>query len=808
MSLSPRTNQMMMQQPGMAPDENQLFEQGFTQAAEGMLMNKIPEIADQIVSFKVIKSDIETGSAVGAFILDMTGDSIFIPVVLLENELKPIEVMYVRNSGSFLPLTPEWIHEANKNHVEPMGEGVQRPDTLMSDVDISRLVRPPYEGRFSFASAKSPLSLVDFLNSAASNQSKVKLASVFEQNPDLLRAAVTIYGDTLIAAMQPKQTKVASDKDLPVYIATRASPKEEVRARFGANAAFAMHKIANQGYAILDNRTATKVAVDVEHELRMQEIKDSGAYELMKTDGKLVKALVIQTPIDVFNSRNCTPAYGKPVNTGVRKVINKSWRGVENYDENVFDASSSMVLTDDGYCGKVHKQLIGRILTEDELGDVSKLRSVFEDEVSAPKKGWGVFVRRRGMAYEATCPMYIHSVSTGSDGVRRIMYDRHEPDKLSKGATYTMVTDPDANVRSLRVPAQASIRYIPSEFTWIPCDSNRWKLEGELVYDPNVCTSMIHKALVKTGSERLTVHSKGDGFLYTPGDNEGRGKVATLVKLVYRHGLSEGDASRVIKVAQDNGRCSVFTVAPRQMFKLAMSGAMPPAQQGQQQPVPQQPPAPQAPVDPNAMPQDPAAMGQMDPNAMMPAEPMPSPTDIAIQEVKEKVMREFEAQQALMEQHMQSLQTQLEALEAVGARTEEVAQGVPKEESAALVAEGPAASEQEVGPEMMQDASQMYDPAMFDTAAITSLAESATLTDAVATYLPTLMKGLDHIGRILMTFWMKGPDLRGELGDEKFNAVEDKLRNLFKSLGDLLLDIQQNALVVRPGDDLVTELTE
>ena len=234
MPLSPRTHQMMMQQQEtMGPEEGQLFEQGFAQAAEGMLMNKIPEIADRVVTFKIIKSDIESGSAVGAFIVEMTSDSIFIPVVLLENELKPIEVMYVRNSGSFLPLTMEWVAEAEKNQVEPMGEGVQRPDTLMSDVDISRLVRPPYEGRFSFASAKSPLSLVDFLNEAATNKSKVKLASTLTDNPDLLRAAVTIYGDTLLTALQPVATKEAAAALLPVYIATRASPASEVKERFG-----------------------------------------------------------------------------------------------------------------------------------------------------------------------------------------------------------------------------------------------------------------------------------------------------------------------------------------------------------------------------------------------------------------------------------------------------------------------------------------------------------------------------------------------------------------------------------------------
>ena len=345
---------------------------------------------------------------------------------------------------------------------------------------------------------------------------------------------------------------------------------------------------------------------------------------------------------------------------------------------------------------------------------------------------------------------------------------------------------------------------MPPDFKFVPCSDNNYETRDKFIKDPSVASSMLLEGLIKVGGVFFSVSKKSDGLYYTSDDPVGRSKVATILKLVYKQDLREKAASALLNDVDENHRVKTLLIDPLTKFKLAaaqidprmaqMQPGQPPPQQGQQPPQPGQQPAPGE--DPAMM--DPA---MMDPSMQM-APPMPSPVDMAIQEVHEKLTALHEEKQKAVQQQIESLQTQLQALEAVGARTQEIEQGIAKEESPAFQQIEP------MDPSMMQQSSEVSDPAVFDTSMISSLANSATLSDAVIAYVPTLMKSLDHLGRILLTYWIKGPDLKQELGDEKYHGLEDKIRNIFKGVGDLILNVHQNALMVRKTDEFSTQANE
>lgn len=104
-------------------------------------------------------------------------------------------------------------------------------------------------------------------------------------------------------------------------------------------------------------------------------------------------------------------------------------------------------------------------------------------------------------------------------------------------------------------------------------------------------------------------------------------------------------------------------------------------------------------------------------------------------------------------------------------------------------------------PGLMQQAAGLNDPSMFDAAAIGSLAEHSSLKDLVSSYVPTLEKSIDHLGRILLTLWIKGAELREEMGEENYTNVEDRVRNVFRGLGDVVLRLNQNTQVLMEGGD-------
>jgi hypothetical protein len=108
---------------------------------------------------------------------------------------------------------------------------------------------------------------------------------------------------------------------------------------------------------------------------------------------------------------------------------------------------------------------------------------------------------------------------------------------------------------------------------------------------------------------------------------------------------------------------------------------------------------------------------------------------------------------------------------------------------------------QQVNPQFIEQAGQLNDAGTFDAAALSSMAQTPSLKEMVAGYLPNLEKSLDNLGRVLLTLWMDEMRIKGDIGDDAFISLEDNLRSTFRGMGDLILKINQNTLVLRDQND-------
>lgn len=149
-ALSP-TIDAMGQMPS-PEDEKRLFEDKMGQMAYQVFSSQHPDLVESIVTFKVLNSDIDGGRGMGAFILDHAGQMLYVPVVVSDNQLKPFDMVYIKDADRFVPLSPEWLEAADSVSLDAMGEGEDLPDTVATDVDIRNVVVPPTTGRYSYAS--------------------------------------------------------------------------------------------------------------------------------------------------------------------------------------------------------------------------------------------------------------------------------------------------------------------------------------------------------------------------------------------------------------------------------------------------------------------------------------------------------------------------------------------------------------------------------------------------------------------------------------------------------------------------------
>jgi len=101
-----------------------------------------------------------------------------------------------------------------------------------------------------------------------------------------------------------------------------------------------------------------------------------------------------------------------------------------------------------------------------------------------------------------------------------------------------------------------------------------------------------------------------------------------------------------------------------------------------------------------------------------------------------------------------------------------------------------------INPQFQGDPNLLQDPEIMQMAHLDVLLRSPTLRDVIAEYEDTLIKALDHLGRILFTLYVKSPELKEEIGNLQFRAIETGVRNLFRSMGDTILDLHQNTAIL------------
>jgi len=126
-------------------------------------------------------------------------------------------------------------------------------------------------------------------------------------------------------------------------------------------------------------------------------------------------------------------------------------------------------------------------------------------------------------------------------------------------------------------------------------------------------------------------------------------------------------------------------------------------------------------------------------------------------------------------------------------------QDMPQTMGATMNTESPSASEiqNQVNPQFLEQAAGLEDQDSFDAAAIASMSQNPSFRDMVIDYVPTLERSLDNLGRIMLTMWMQEGELKQQLGDEDYSKLEDNIRAVFEGLGELILQMNRNAIVMQ-----------
>jgi hypothetical protein len=704
-AMSPRTQQLQAGMTQGPAQESALFEQGMSEMAYNLLSSRMPDVMQDVVTFKVLDIDIDKGTGVGAFIVLREGSPIYIPVVMVDNAIKPLEVFFHKGMNVFLPLNKGWLDEIGKNALASLGQGIKTPETLYTDVDIRNVVVPPITGRFSYASwvpralydlervfssdrlektASAPSFMLPALLAAAPNALKVAYTKLLEKNPRLMKQAAATYGvSTLATSLRPRLEKTAAKQHHggALWIADADNTPTDFKRIFGDKAGEAYTGVRKKGFAAKDERLNRNMAVQEQPYERWTEPNQPGCYTLYASDGKERHAFVMPDPIDLFDEgtrygrRPSVPghnplvdnSYYAPKQHGSIKVYPQGRPNEADYAiRRGYDAKPYLAVFDNGDYIEPTK-LVGRDDVADDVAGALHKR-LFVDVSGSPKVGKGFFVRQKGTTFQATTPIEIKSMSTGTDGVRRIRATQG-----SYGPEKTISTDPAHPYNTIWMPKGADIVYLPADFIWVPLKERlNEKSWFQSALDLQACVSSMLSAV---GAKKVAIKDAG-AKQFSINGMAPMGFVPALKKLAHACGISVDDAEALLVKAAADRSATAWIATGEQLARMQVrldKLAADDDKKSDSKPKKKAPPSDGG-ADAGAPPEGDPSMG--DPNlgqdaamAAMgppPAPPPPAPLDLAAMEMDQHIQQEM---QKLVEKQ-QTIQTLLQ-------RSSEIAGGAP-----------------------------------------------------------------------------------------------------------------------------------
>lgn len=96
--------------------------------------------------------------------------------------------------------------------------------------------------------------------------------------------------------------------------------------------------------------------------------------------------------------------------------------------------------------------------------------------------------------------------------------------------------------------------------------------------------------------------------------------------------------------------------------------------------------------------------------------------------------------------------------------------------------------------QLAEEAAKAGQRHVFDQAAIGGLVKVYDTANIVDSYIPDFMDTIDRLGRVLFLFYWKHEDFNQRYGSDDVVQMEDRLRNVFKQLGELALELKEKSV--------------
>jgi hypothetical protein len=127
-----------------APDRTQM-EQDFARLAYMFVQDRAAGLIKYLLGFEVVNRDEDGSKAVGIFGFKVGNEYYYVPAFFLNNQIKGVDMIYSKRTNMFMPLQEDWINFiVNKQTIElGQGENVQDIQRYFESPNFNFIATPP-----------------------------------------------------------------------------------------------------------------------------------------------------------------------------------------------------------------------------------------------------------------------------------------------------------------------------------------------------------------------------------------------------------------------------------------------------------------------------------------------------------------------------------------------------------------------------------------------------------------------------------------------------------------------------------------
>jgi hypothetical protein len=305
------------------PNQLQQIEQNLSEIAVSLISEKNPNLMEYYLGFDIIDKNEDGTRAAGIMGFKVGGQLIYVPVFFLSGKVKGTEVMYLKNSDTFVANNENWVNYIANQNPQDIGEvsGEKPLPDVEGNNSLRIFTRPPASANSKAASAEiHELSVDDFINpEIALSEPEKDLIDFLKQggyetykhfikiatdNPEILKAVSNIYSlDDLKIDFQDKKAceegsalvELNKPKDSESLLELVKSESISKLSNFSIEE---RTEAIKKGYKIIDKR-AEEHKSDLylgDHRMEFNQVTETGYYEILNYSGDIVKAIVLVSP--------------------------------------------------------------------------------------------------------------------------------------------------------------------------------------------------------------------------------------------------------------------------------------------------------------------------------------------------------------------------------------------------------------------------------------------------------------------------------------------------------------------------------